>query len=617
MFEALIKLPGWQKHLIAGIYDLVAITIAMWLAFSLRLGEWSTVLIDWWIPILFAPLTAIPVFIYVGFYRLIVRHLGYQVVWLVAKGVTLAVLGWTAVTLIVQVPGLPRSVIFIYWFTAFALIAAGRLWARAVLKKSVGVPVAVYGAGSEGVQLTTALQHGIEYRPVVFLDDDPGLQGSEVANLRVYPPSQFQQLYKRYDIKEVLITIAVKTKEQKNKLVSFFDEYPLRVRILPLFSNLTQRRVNLSDFEQVSVEDLLGRDQVPPDKQLLTANIQGKSVMVTGAGGSIGSELCRQIIRLQPAKLILFEQSEYALYQIEQNLYKHYPLQMKSIPVSLILGSVCEEKLLQNLMIQHQVETVYHAAAYKHVPIVENNIIQGTVNNVLGTLAAAQAALKSKVKTFILISTDKAVRPTSVMGASKRFAELLIQALVAQKDTHTCFSIVRFGNVLDSSGSVVPRFRKQIDTGGPVTVTHQEMTRYFMTMNEAVELVIQSGAMAKGGEVFVLDMGKPVSIDTLARTMIHLSGLRVKGPDNPDGDIEIQYIGIRPGEKLYEELLIGDNVTKTRHPKIMCSQEAFFSWEELKPVLQNFREVTETYDSVALYKMLNELSGGYMHPPEI
>ena len=577
--EWLIGLPSRYKQLITVIFDLFIVPLSLWLAFWLRLGEPVALTGKLWPLFVVAPLLAIPVFAYQGLYRVVVRYLSYQVLWLVTKGVVVAVLAWALVALLLGIPGLPRSIVFIYGLLMFILVGIGRLAARHILKRSIGTRVAIYGAGAAGAQLAQALHYSTEVSPVAFLDDDPALKGSHVTGLRVYSLQDFKLVQERYGVKEVLIAIPLRTDKDRRECVNKFYPYAVRVRVMPQMSSLAQGRIGLADFQQVDVEDLLGRSPVPPQRDLLKANIEGQHVLVTGAGGSIGSELCRQIAELSPKRLVILEQSENALYEIEQSLSSS---NVDRVPV---LGSVLDRDLITMVLREHSIETLYHAAAYKHVPIVEDNVVEGVRNNAMGTRITAEAALQAGVSNFVLISTDKAVRPSSVMGASKRLAEMILQALSLEGQGNTCFSIVRFGNVLDSSGSVVPLFRRQISQRKPLTVTDPDATRYFMTVNEAVELVIQAGAMAKGGEIFVLNMGEPVKIGELARKMIHFSGLQEKDAAHPDGDIEVHYTGLKPGEKLNEELLADSNVLKTDHPKILWLQNVAPRWETLEPML--------------------------------
>ena len=607
--EKVLQLSSMHKRLIVGTYDFFAMGFSLWLAFSLRFGEAVSPAGPWGFFIVLGALVSPPLLFYSGLYRVVIQYLGHQALWLVIKGVSFAVFAWAVCILFMRVEGFPRSVIFIYWFIAFVTVAGGRLTARYLFRRSAGIPVAIYGAGDEGVQLATALQHGAAYHPVLFLDDRKELYGSQVMNLQVHSPEEFGDLQVRHGLEEILITVQFETREERNRVVNNFKYYPVRVKVLPLVSHLAQGRVSFSDFERISAEDLLGRDAVPPDERLMKSSIERKSVMVTGAGGSIGSELCRQIVNFRPSHLVLYEQSESALYKIEQMLRQASSGQDAKVNIVPVLGSVLQRELLEKNLQAWKVRTIYHAAAYKHVPLVEINPVQGVLNNTFGTKAAAEAAMACKAETFVFISTDKAVHPRSMMGASKRLAEMILQAL-GERHSSTCFSIVRFGNVLDSSGSVVPLFRRQIEAGGPITLTHQNMMRYFMTVQEAVELVIQAGSMAQGGEVFVLDMGKPVRIDDLARTMVYLSGLRVKDEDNPDGDIEIRHTGIRPGEKLAEELVTGGDTQTTGHVKILRLQEDYLALEEIQKLLEELETAVQAGDTDQVFKLVNNALGG-------
>jgi FlaA1/EpsC-like NDP-sugar epimerase len=460
--------------------------------------------------------------------------------------------------------------------------------------------VVIYGAGSAGRQLSIALMQSNEYNPVGFIDDAVEIQGHLINDLEIISPDNFECFIDKKGVTEVLLAIPSASRIRRNEIINSLESYPVLVRSLPGVAELAQGKVKIDDLREVGIKDLLGRDPVTANKELLSLNITDKIVMVTGAGGSIGSELCRQILFLKPKKLILFELSEFALYTIDRELSE---IGMSSVEILPILGSINNRKRLSNIFRHFGVQTIYHAAAYKHVPMVEFNNSEGVTNNVFGTLSCAQVAIDENVETFVLISTDKAVRPTNTMGTTKRFAEMILQAL-SVKQSGTRFTMVRFGNVLGSSGSVIPLFQKQIKDGGPVTVTDADIIRYFMTIPEAVELVIQAGAMGEGGDVFVLDMGKPIRIADLAKKMIHLSGLKVKDETNPDGDIEIKYTGLRPGEKLYEELLIGDNVSETENPMIMRAQENMLAWDDLKSIMDGLELAIEKCDQQMLRELL-------------
>jgi len=470
--------------------------------------------------------------------------------------------------------------------------------------------VLIYGAGSAGIQLATALSYSRELRPIAFIDDDPGLSNHHIIGMKVHTSSELEQLIISMNIKEVLLAIPSISRIQRNKIINRLESYPVLVRSVPGVSELAQGNLNIDDLNVVGINDLLGRDPVPPNQNYIRSNITNKVVMITGAGGSIGSELCRQIMQLQPNKIVLFEQNEFSLYAIDQEL-----IGMKlDIDIVPILGSILNTSLVEQVCCKFGVQTIYHAAAYKHVPMIEFNNFSGVDNNIFGTLSCAEAASLANVETFVLISTDKAVRPTNTMGATKRFAEMILQAISQKyqgKGNATNFSMVRFGNVLDSSGSVIPLFKKQIKNGGPVTVTDPEIIRYFMTIPEAAQLVIQAGAMSKGGDVFLLDMGEPVKILDLAKKMIRLSGLEVKDNDNPNGDIEILFTGLRPGEKLYEELLIGDNALTTEHKLILRSEEEMLPWSELEVILHKLKIAVDEQNFKGVRELLVETVHGY------
>ena len=463
--------------------------------------------------------------------------------------------------------------------------------------------VIIYGAGSAGRQLSSLLEQSVEYNHVAFVDDDSSKQSSYINSIPVVPSSKLPSLIKENEVSEVLLALPSISHKNRHEIIKRLSELPVHVRSLPSVLELAQGKVKIDDLREVDIKDLLGRRPVEPNEKLLKIKISGKVILVTGAGGSIGSELCRQILFLKPKQLILFEISESSLYQIERELKQIGALNVDIFP---ILGSVQDKVRLEKICNHFGVQTIYHAAAYKHVPLVEYNNSEGLLNNTFGTKIVAEVAIAAKVETFVFISTDKAVRPTNTMGATKRVAELVLQAFSKQGHS-TCFTMVRFGNVLDSSGSVIPLFKKQIKDGGPITVTDANMVRYFMTIAEAVELVIQAGAMSNGGDVFVLDMGEPVRIYDLAIRMIQLSGLHVLDDDNPDGDIEIKCIGLRPGEKLYEELLVGDNTSETDNPLILRAKEAMLDWVILKPILDQLHEATKKSDQEKVRELLIEI----------
>ncbi len=616
------------KKLIMLTFDMVMIPLALWSAFVLRLGEmFPDVSAFWWMFPL-APLLCIPFFVRLGLYRAVIRFMGSHAVFAVLKGVTLSTLLLATLVLLSGVKGVPRSVFLIYWGVAIFTVGGSRFLMRSYFtaltrRRHTEERLAIYGAGASGVQLATALIHSREATPVVFLDDNPSIQGGVIQGIKVYKPSSLRKLIEEYGITQVLLAMPSVSRSRRRAIVDELAHLPVHVRTIPGMVDIISGHSLVDELREVDVEDLLGRDAVTPDKNLLGACISGKSVMVTGAGGSIGSELCRQILYLNPRRLVLFEMSEYALYKIERELCQFAKKDTLEIELVPILGSVQDGRRMEDALRAYEVQTIYHAAAYKHVPLVEHNIVEGVQNNIFGTWRAAEAAINSGVETFVLISTDKAVRPTNIMGASKRFAELVLQSLNQQSITQpdsdekvevgveTRFCMVRFGNVLGSSGSVVPLFREQIRRGGPVTVTHPEIIRYFMTIPEAAQLVIQAGSMAKGGDVFVLDMGEPVKIAELAEKMIHLTGLEVKDENNPNGDIEIELTGLRPGEKLYEELLIGDNVTGTQHPRILRAEEVTLPWPKVLEILNKLNVAVNYSNCKMIRTLLQEAVNGY------
>jgi FlaA1/EpsC-like NDP-sugar epimerase len=485
----------------------------------------------------------------------------------------------------------------VFWSISVILVVGARTAARAFLSRRNRhrEPVIIYGAGQGGAQLTEALFGADDYLPIALIDDKRSLHGSRVHGLKVYSSNVLGDIIGATGATGVLLAIPGASRRRRRKVLQRLSEFPIRVQTMPELRDIVEGKARVEDISDIDVKDLLGRDPVPPSPRLLGACITGKSVMVTGAGGSIGSELCRQILALEPTRLVCFERSETALYQIDRELRKLVAQFDSGCEIVTLLGSVCSEDRMREVMEVFGVRTVYHAAAYKHVPIVEHNMFEGVYNNIFGTLRATKAALAANVETFVLISTDKAVNPTNIMGATKRFAELIVQALDSSATSMKC-CMVRFGNVLESSGSVVPLFREQILDGGPVTVTHRDIIRYFMTIPEAAQLVIQAGSMAQGGDVFVLDMGKPVRISDLARRMINLMGLSVRDENDPDGDIEIRYVGLRPAEKLYEELIIGSNAEGTEHPRILRANEDSLGEEILARLLEELVEASEQLD---------------------
>jgi FlaA1/EpsC-like NDP-sugar epimerase len=645
----LLALPRRQKRIIQVAADVFLVWAALWMAFVVRLGvddlinpfETHT-----WLFIL-APIVAIPLFIRMGLYRAVMRYFGNDALIAIIKAVSLSalILGCLVYFYSNHKQIVPRSIMFNYWWLSMVMIGGLRLamrqyflgdWFSAVqhmpfTNRDDGLPkVAIYGAGAAGNQLVAALRMGRLMRPVAFIDDDESITNRMISGLQVYKPRHIQRMMEVTGAQEILLAIPSSTRGRRREILGFLEGFPLHVRSVPGFMDLAAGRVKVDDLQEVDIADLLGRDSVPAQAELLERCIKGHTVMVTGAGGSIGSELCRQILLLGPTTLLLFDHSEFNLYTIASELEDR--IARLSLPVRLlpILGSIRNHARLLDIMKTWGVTTVYHAAAYKHVPMVEHNIAEGVMNNVVGTLNTAQAALQAGVANFVLISTDKAVRPTNVMGSTKRLAELTLQALSLEaapvmfgdqgniyQVNKTRFVMVRFGNVLGSSGSVIPLFHKQIQSGGPLTVTHPKITRYFMTIPEAAQLVIQAGSMGQGGDVFVLDMGEPVKIIELAEKMVHLSGLSIRSEKNPHGDISIEFTGLRPGEKLYEELLIGDNVVSTEHPMIMSAHEDHMSWDVLKRCLARLLDAVDDDDYTRVRHILRETVSGYAPDGEI
>ena len=528
-----------------------------------------------------------------------------------AAGVLFSFIVWS-----LGVEGFNLTLGILFGFLLAGLMSGTRMVARVALPRSglrVAAPrtVVIYGAGTAGVQLASMLEHGHEYRAIAFVDDDASKNRTEVRGLPVYRPAKLAKLVDRHGVSDVLLALPSATRQRRQSIIESLDGLPIHVRTIPALQDVISGASKLDELREVEIEDLLGRDAVPPDLELLDRCVAGRSVLVTGAGGSIGGELCRQILARRPSRLVLFEQSEIALYSIERNLRALALTKGMHIELVAVLGSVLDQPRLERVMRSWRVDTVYHAAAYKHVPIVEENAAEGAINNVFGTLAAVRAARATGVRSFVLISTDKAVNPTNVMGASKRVAELVLQGLASEVPQTTCLSIVRFGNVLGSSGSVVPLFREQIRHGGPLTVTDPRVVRYFMTIPEAAQLVLQAGALGTGGDVFVLDMGEPVRILDLARRMIRLSGLSVRDEHHPEGDIEIIFTGLRPGEKLFEELLIGGDVAPSGHPMIMRARERCLDWPVLDKRLGILEGMCRSGDEAGIRHQLATLVDGY------
>lgn len=623
-----LALPRPAKRLVVILLDISLCVLTVWLAYYLRLGEFISLSRNsHWAPgaIWAASASiglALPLFIVSGLYRAIFRYSGWPAILAVARAVGIYGLLYAAIFTAIGLPGVPRTVGIIQPILLLLFVGSSRTLARvwlggqyqSILKQAARPKVLIYGAGNSGRQLAAAMANSHEMQVAGFLDDDDRLHGHVLNGQPIYNPADLEGLATTLNISDVLLAMPSLGRKRRNDILSHIRSAHVAVRTLPSVTDLAQGRVSVSDLRELDIDDLLGREPVAPNHILLAKNIVGKIVLITGAGGSIGSELCRQILAVAPTKLLLIEQSEYALYAIHQELEEK--LAGRDIVLVPLLASVQDEDRMREIMSTWHPDTVYHAAAYKHVPLVEHNPAAGIMNNVMGTLHTAQAAAEYGVADFVLISTDKAVRPTNVMGASKRLAELVLQALAAAS-TGTKFSMVRFGNVLGSSGSVVPKFRQQIRDGGPISLTHPDVTRYFMTIPEAAQLVIQAGAMAKGGDVFVLDMGQSVKIMDLARRMVELSGLTVKDEFNTDGDIEIEITGLRPGEKLYEELLIGDNPKPTLHPRVMKANEDFIPWTELEPKLNSLEVALNVNDVGVIRLMMQQLVSGYVPSDEI
>ncbi|MDB5743516.1 MAG: polysaccharide biosynthesis protein CapD [Polaromonas sp.] len=635
--KPLLGLPRPAKRIVVMALDLLMTLASVWVAFYLRVDQTGLPFAQQSYVYLLAPLLAIPIFVRFGLYRAIFRYTGMAALATTAKAVALYTVFFFVALLFFKWEGVPRTLGLIQPLLLLLLVGTSRALARFWLtgwssraRQAVG-RLLIYGAGDAGVQTASALAVARQFVLLGFIDDDKAKAGRSINGVDILSPGEVAEAVERMGVTDILLAMPALDRARRNEIIASLRELPVHVRTLPGMVDLASGRVALQDFQELDVEDLLGRAPVPPDSSLLARNLAGKTVLVTGAGGSIGSELCRQIALEKPRRLVLIELNEFALYTIHRELVglcAEHGLPVEVIPLLASAGNFGRLKEIFNL---YRPDTVYHAAAYKHVPLVESNPSEGVLNNVFGTLNTARAAMESGTGHFVLVSTDKAVRPTNVMGATKRMAELVLQALAAspsvrfispdgsysgEVQNRTVFAMVRFGNVLGSSGSVVPLFRKQLRNGGPLTVTHPEVTRYFMTIPEAAQLVLQAGAMAHGGDVFVLDMGSPVKIVDLARRMAQLSGLQVRDADHPEGDIDIEITGLRPGEKLYEELLIGDNPEGTAHERIMKAREDFVVWPELAPILVEMRKAATLNDEGVMKAILIQLVHGYTpHSP--
>tara|TARA_B110000091_G_scaffold52363_1_gene57575 strand:- start:1028 stop:2986 length:1959 start_codon:yes stop_codon:yes gene_type:complete len=619
-----IPLSRSVKQILMMIADALMIVLALGFSFALLGKDFFDLDQRFYFYLSLATTVSILVFIRIGLYRALVLYMGLQSVFLILQGVTAASCLLATAYFFAKTPeSSDLSILPIFWMIAVLLIGGTRFLAKVFLQSLIQnfrpkEPVIIYGAGSSGMQLLVALQNGDQYLPVAFVDDSHNMIGNTVHGIRVYNPNSLYELIESFSVRQIFLAIPSATHGERKEILNRLEHHPVHVKTVPDLFDMVSGKMGVDEIRDIDIEDLLGRDIVPPNPELLGACITGQSVMVTGAGGSIGSELCRQIIAINPSRLILLDTFEFGVYKLEAELIEK--LQSieggNNIEIVSLLGSVGNRLQMENAIRSFKVDTVYHVAAYKQVPMVEKNVVEGVQNNIFGTLVSAQAAEKFKVKNFVLISTDKAVRPTNFMGATKRFAEQVLQALAA-RETATKFSMVRFGNVLGSSGSVVPLFRRQISMGGPVTVTHPEVTRYFMTVQEAAQLVIQAGSMATGGDVFVLDMHEPIKIIDLAKKMIHLMGFEVRDENSYRGDIAIEYTGLRPGEKLYEELLIGESVTGTGHPKIMRAKEETLSWGELEILLSKLELACKQVDLKEIRKLLMKAVVGFEPKDEV
>ena len=610
-----IPLSRTVKQSLLMLADALMLALAAWLSFNMLGigidGAAERVVVYFGL----AVLIAVAGFYRIGLYRALLLYMGVQSGFIVLQGVTVAAGLFGAVYYLLLDPAVANNaVVPIFWMIALLFVGGSRFVAKLALQSLIQnfrpkEPVIIYGAGSSGMQLVAALMNGDQYLPVAFVDDSRNIIGSIVNGVRVYSPSSLAELIDNFSVRQILLAMPSASHAERKGILNRLEHLPVHVKTVPELFDMRSGKFHVDEVRDIDIEDLLGRDIVPPDPLLMGACISGKSVMVTGAAGSIGSELCRQIISLRPSRLLLLDSFEFGLYDLELELQSLREADSDTDIVAM-LGNVCNRVLMEAVIDRFSIETVYHVAAYKQVPMVEKNVVEGAYNNIFGTSVTALAAQAAGVRNFVLISTDKAVRPTNVMGATKRCAELVLQALAAQQ-TNTCFSMVRFGNVLGSSGSVVPLFRRQISEGGPVTVTHPEVTRYFMTVEEAAQLVIQAGSMARGGDVFVLDMHDPIRIVDLARKMIHLMGYDVKDENSFRGDIAIEYSGLRPGEKLFEELLIGESVTGTEHPKILRAEEDFQPWESLEPMLHELESACRRLDLHAIRRLLMQAVVGF------
>ena len=617
-FRQVLDWPRPAKRLFVVAVDIIMAVLATWVAYSLRYETLHWPSDDQWWVYLLGPVLAVPIFARFGLYRAIFRYTGMDVLFVTGQAIALYALIRVLLLYWVKWPVFPLTLGVLQPIIFFVLIGSSRVLARYVLagiglgKEHYHGRMLIFGAGAAGVQTSSAMAITGHVKLLGFVDEDPAKIGQTINGVPVFSALQVPVLVRELGITDILLAIPSASRDRRNKIIQSLRTLPVHTRTLPGLADLTSGRVTVRDFRELDVEDLLGRAAVAPQADLLACSLFNQTILVTGAGGSIGSELCRQILLERPRRLLLLDHNEFGLYTLHRELQAWCHAQTSDIELVPLLASVANRQRLDWICAQYRPDTVYHAAAYKHVPMVECNPSEGIFNNVFGTLNMAQAAQEARVASFVLVSTDKAVRPTNLMGASKRMAELILQAMADRAGTHdTRFCLVRFGNVLGSSGSVVPMFREQLAQGGPLTITHPEVTRYFMTIPEAAQLVLQAAAMATGGEVFVLDMGEPVKILDLARRLVGLSGLQVRDATQPDGDIEFSFIGLRPGEKLYEELLIGDNPTATAHPRIMKAHEDFMAWPELMIQLEQLQQAARAENVVAIRQVLRACVHGF------
>jgi len=622
IMKVLLNQPRFIKTFIAFLIDLFLCIFSVWISFYLRLGYLVSLSERGLNALFFAVILSVPIFISFGLYKAIFRYSGLYTIFIVSKAISIYGILFISIISFIGIEGVPRTIGLIQPLLLWILIISWRIIFKNIFIKFISFNslnnnvsrALVYGAGIAGRQLVRAIQESTDIVIKGFLDDDVNQQGCLIDGKKIFPPKDLGFLIKRKNINLILLALPSISKSERNKIILNLSNYKIAIRTIPSISDLAKGKSLITDFLDLNIDDLLGRIEVEPNKELMRKNILSKTIMVTGAGGSIGSELCKQIIECKPKQILLLEISEYALYKIHSDLEK---ININKINLVPLIASVQDQKRIEEIISIWKPVTIYHAAAYKHVPLVEHNLVEGLKNNLFGTFNIAKIALMYEVENFVFISTDKAVRPTNFMGATKRISEISLQALNHNNSSNTKFSIVRFGNVLDSSGSVIPKFREQIKNGGPITLTHPKITRYFMTITEAAQLVIQAGSMAKGGDVFLLDMGEPIRIYQLATRMIELSGKSIKNKQNPKGDIEIKIIGLRPGEKLYEELLLSDLPIKTKHPKIFKSKEPFIEIDKLIKEMNNLKKLIEENDLNNIIEKLKTLVPDYKPSSEI